>query len=449
MDIWTLLVDKLNLGYTGFMAFSNQSPIVAGVVSLWGLGIVTFVFLSIPSKIFYVIKRQLTTDLDINNQDEIYYLFLQWLGKHKMHSFVRTFNLSHKNYYGFGISFLTYGYGLSVFMFNSWPVFIFRTKVDASATIHSKETIKLTVLGRNAKLITELFEEVKKKTNNDEVFAVYNYKDNMWTRFTTVRKRTFNTLALPQTTSKALDGHFENFAKNKSWYIENGIPYKTGIILHGPPGTGKTSIVSCLCSELKKDCYILDLNSIGDASLKQAFASVPTGGIILLEDVDTIFSKRKSISIQKPKETAVTQGTQSTAPTPNCEPSNDLSSLFGPTLGGILNALDGIGCGTDRIVIATTNFYEKLDSALIREGRFDLTLKIDYMTDETLRNYLCRLYPNLSRTDLNDWKVKTGIAPCRVQQLVFEHKTDPYHVLNEVATEHKLLKESVKSLTNL
>ena len=113
-------------------------------------------------------------------------------------------------------------------------------------------------------------------------------------------------------------------------------------------------------------------------------------------------------------------------------------ALGGPTLGGILNALDGIGCGTNRIVIATTNFYEKLDSALIREGRFDLILPINYMTDETLRNYICRLYPDFDRKEADKWHVNIDIAPCKVQNLVFNNKTNPINVLNEVATREEV-----------
>ena len=337
---------------------------------------------------------------------------------------------------------MTYGYGFNVFLFHGWPVFVMRQKVDASATIHSKEIIGLTVLGRNAKLITELFEEVKRETIDNEVFTVFNYKDNQWSRFTTVQKRPFSTLSLPQVTQTALDNHLKSFTDNKNWYLENGIPYKTGMILHGPPGTGKTSIVSCLCSDLKKDCYILDLNSVGDSGLKLAFASVPNGAIVLMEDIDTIFSKRDPIRVPQEEKPQTPSGCD-TVSTPSNSP--EMVFMGAPTLGGILNALDGIGCGTDRIVIATTNFYEKLDAALIREGRFDLTLHIDYMTDETLRNYMCRLYKNLSREEVNKWRIKKNIAPCRVQQLVFENRTDPIHVLNEVAVEVSI-KEDKESL---
>ncbi len=440
MDIINILIGKANVFYDFFIDLSKQSPVLAGVISFWGLGVITFIFLRIPSQIYGWIKRQLTTDLDLNNQDDIYYMFLKWLSTHKMHTFVRTFNLSHNNYWGNGQAFMTYGYGRSVFLFHGWPIFIRRARTEASATIHSKETICLTVLGRNTKLLGRLFEEIKVKDETDVTYHAYTYKDSGWNRFATVPNRSFYTLSLPKVTKDALLKHLDDFTNEKEWYTKNGITYKTGILLHGPPGTGKTSIVSCICSDLKKNCYILNLSNMGDSSLKEAFASVPPGAVILLEDIDTVFSKRnhkRLLSTEVPRRDNI----GSNAPQeprnedqPNA-PSESSIIIGGVTLGGLLNALDGIACGTDRIVFATTNFYEKLDDALIREGRFDLTLNIYYMTDETLRDYMCRLYPNFPRREANKWHVSKEIAPCKVQQLVFENRSDPYAVLKKVATE--------------
>ena len=50
------------------------------------------------------------------------------------------------------------------------------------------------------------------------------------------------------------------------------------------------------------------------------------------------------------------------------------------TLDDILNILDGIYENTDRIVVITSNFYNKLDTALTRPGRIDITLELKKVT---------------------------------------------------------------------
>ena len=64
------------------------------------------------------------------------------------------------------------------------------------------------------------------------------------------------------------------------------------------------------------------------------------------------------------------------------------------TFSGFLNALDGVRSQEGRIVIMTTNFKEKLDSALLRPGRIDEIYEISYASRYQIEKMCLRFYKN-------------------------------------------------------
>jgi len=89
----------------------------------------------------------------------------------------------------------------------------------------------------------------------------------------------------------------KNFQKSGDWYVNKGVPYRRGYILHGPPGTGKTSFVSAVAARLNLNiCYLnLSSRSLDDDTLNTLLNKSPLNSIILLEDIDAIFVDRTSL----------------------------------------------------------------------------------------------------------------------------------------------------------
>ena len=120
-----------NALYEQFLAFSKSNPVVAGIMSLWGLGVFTYILKSIPLKIYWFFKRQVTTTLVLNSHDNIFYEFLTWTSKNNMHSFVRNLNFNNSARYGSGVPMISVGYGNTMFLFNKRLFWMNRAKVEA------------------------------------------------------------------------------------------------------------------------------------------------------------------------------------------------------------------------------------------------------------------------------------------------------------------------------
>lgn len=420
------MLETINQLFIQFTAFTKGNPVVAGVVSLWGLTVITFLFRNIPQRIWTFIKRQATTTLDLNSQDEIYFDFLEWVTTNKMHSFMRTLNLNNQRR-GYGKSSLSVGYGNCFFFFKSHIFFMNRSEVEANQTEYTKERISISVVGRNQAIFKELFKVINKKNEEDKKYIkIYSWNTEYWSLLCRQFKRPLETVTLDKTAKEQLITHIETFARDKEWYRKNGIPYRTGILLQGPPGTGKTSLIKAICSKYNKKMYIINLNSTSDRGLERALANVPEGSIIVMEDIDgcsASLNRGKDI-YEKPTKSFkevldVISGDEDDSP--------ERSFL---TISGVLNAIDGAASSEDRIIIATTNHPEKLDKALIREGRFDLKLTVDYMDNACLKEYMRRFYPDYKLP--RGFQVVPNLAPCKLQKLVFDNKNDPKAVAKEV-----------------
>ena len=217
---------------------------------------------------------------------------------------------------------------------------------------HSSDTlITINIFGLFSKRFTEdLLCTIGENRDMNRKYIEYNTLDSMG-GFTpsTKFKRKLNTIYL-ENKNKIFES-INVWQKSEEFYRERGIPYKLGILLYGEPGTGKSSLVHAIASELNKDVIVLTAGAILNGKLnKYNMVCCDTPPIIVIEEIDTIVSSR-----QQDKE---------------------LSENQKSILSELLNFLDGPSSPDSCVIIATTNHIEKLDPAIIRAGRFDIKIQM-------------------------------------------------------------------------
>lgn len=149
-----------------------------------------------------------------------------------------------------------------------------------------------------------------------------------------------------------------------------GVPYKLNVLLHGPPGTGKTSLIDSIAGELGSDVFLVQFTArLRDTDLAVALKRVADhpNPVVVMEDVDCMFSERKRHD----------------------------SSKNAVTLGGLLNSLDGMYRPEGSVVFLTTNDPSCLDAAVTRSRRIDRTLHMSHADAGQTADMLRAFFPAL------------------------------------------------------
>ena len=182
------------------------------------------------------------------------------------------------------------------------------------------------------------------------------------------------------------------------WYSNRGIPYRRGYLLHGPPGTGKSSLAWAIAGVFGLDIYCISLvdPNLTEEELGTLFTALPRRCVVLLEDIDSAgLAKRqeaKNTNESKEDTEASKIGAEITKAFASVQKGNKDKEKQGISLSGLLNAIDGVASHEGRVLIMTTNFPDKLDEALIRPGRIDMKVAFTKATRTQIQELFTRMY---------------------------------------------------------
>jgi hypothetical protein len=162
-------------------------------------------------------------------------------------------------------------------------------------------------------------------------------------------------LRFPETNSDKIVLEIQKFWERENIFKEYNLTHKRGVMLFGPPGSGKSSTIALVMKDvIERGGLVINfvnpsLFLAGIRKLREIQKETPI--VVLMEDIDSI--------IQTTSESEV------------------------------LNVLDGVNQIEKVVFLATTNYPERLGDRIInRPSRFDKRFKIGHPNEESRRLYL-------------------------------------------------------------
>lgn len=223
--------------------------------------------------------------------------------------------------------------------------------------------------------------------------------------------RSFDSIVLEDSVRHNIVSGLQNWKASRDWYETHQLVYKIGVFLYGDPGTGKSTIARAISEMFNRaPILVMDINNIMQSirSIIKMRERYKGTIIVLIEDIDMYF----------PKQVDRIDNEQDN-PDPNKEAEERTNKI---NQNAIFQLLDGVYSTDDTIYIATTNYKDKLDSALIRCGRFDIQERLSNLTEDGAKKKVQLL--GYDASVLRELNIEYPVQPALLQSKIMEYRAN-------------------------
>ena len=392
------------------LEFARNTQLIAAGLGSVGLASVMYHVRSIPGRVSNVFGRLCTLELSLNSDSALYHEMLAVLSTHRVLAFARNFTTDPDGA-------LAAGYGRSFAVYRGRFLTFERERLDDKVRPLEKLTVR--IMARNPAILEAMIAQARGPSDDDKIKVYTSGLGGYWYQPMRKKKRPLDTVFANGDIKSRITDRIEWFRANESWYLKRGIPYKLTILLHGKPGTGKTSLIFAVASHFNMSLGAVNVINDIDHLLRNA----PDGAFVAIEDIDMLAVARPAEG--KPADAAPSAPAPAPAPVQTA-----IDQLMGErtplsALQLLINALDGLATNHGAVVFITTNHKDRLDHALLRQGRIDLDLEVGPLDDAAARGMFEAFYDCVPIHSIG------GLTGAEYQT-IFAEEADPDHAMQRL-----------------
>ena len=255
-------------------AWLSENPMFTAGFGLFGVGAAMALLRTGAGLSVQFARRRFLATLEIPSRDYSYQWVMQWLitknGHHARHLGVETCYTKDSA----GNAKTSFDYIPSPgrhWMSHKGVIMVVdrdRQQTAMDSTVGAPfETLTITTAAWHRNMFDEILREARDRALAKEEgrTVIYHASGHDWRPFGPPKRiRPVESVILDDGVAESILSDVDDFRRRGDWYAERGIPYRRGYLLHGPPGSGKSSFTMALAGRLRVGVAALN---VGDPTL--------------------------------------------------------------------------------------------------------------------------------------------------------------------------------------